>query len=258
MYTSLIDAPVNTDLILLEVKRPQLATWLYRLGLFAGSHLRRHDEEFNYHPVRVRGSRGDVVVPAGLAIKIFVHVDSGERKPLVEMQRKEHGHIESISCGKGCGQGLEHLGLAEETEVVCIRNLPHMDYVTVINGGERTRLSEGEAARIWGSNPDSQATQFYFARKDIPFLVVEIIGGRKAQEHLETHGIRLGCTLRLEAIEQAQDLHAPGVAPITISSPGGLRLYLNPSQAEQILVKSASQTVASGDTAPRSTQRRTT
>lgn len=238
MYSSLLDAPVHTDLTLLDVTHPRLERWLQRLGLYVGSHLMRHDEEINYFPVRVRTSRGDVVVPAGLGIRVFVHVDSGERKPLVEMQRKEQGHVETMSCGRGCLQALAHLGLEEEAAVTFIRALPHMDYVSLIDRRERTRLSEGEAARLWGRGEDGVDRQFYFATRNQPFAVREIIGGRMVREHLHTHGISPGCSLVLESIEQTQELHKPGSEPVTISSQSGLRLYLNRIQAGQMVVKS--------------------
>lgn len=238
MYSSLLDAPVHTDLTLLDITHPGLTQWLQRLGLYIGSHLMRHDEEVNYFPARVRTRVGDVVVPAGLAIRLFVHTDSGERKPLVEMERKEEGHIETMSCGRGCNSALRHLGLDEEARIVFIRLLPHMDYVTLINQHERTRLTEGEAARLWGRGAGESERQFYFAVRNQPFTVSEVIGGRKVREHLDTHGIAPGCMLLLEAIEQTQEAHTAGVEPITISSPGGLRLYLNRKQASHIIVQS--------------------
>lgn len=239
MITLLTDAPVNTDLVLSGVRSPALHRWLQRLGLFIGSHLLRHDQEINFYPVRVRGNRGDVIVPAGLGIKIIVHLDSGERKPLVEMNRNETGHIETISSGKGCVHAMERLGIEEDMAITFIRALPHMDYLAIINRQERTRLSEGEAARIWGKNENEKSTQFYFAKRNTPFLVEEFLGGSKIQDHLLTHGIQAGCHLTLESIEQTRELHKPGLEPVTISSPSGLRLYLNPAQAGQILVKLA-------------------
>ncbi len=238
MYSSLLDAPVHTDLTLLDVTHPGLRRWLQRLGLYTGSHLMRHDEEVNYFPVRVRTHRGDVVVPAGLGIRVFVHVASGERKPLVEMHRKETGHVETMSCGRGCIEALAHLGLAEEAEVTFIRALPHMDYVTVIERRERTRLTEGEAARLWGKGEDGIERQFYFAAQHRPFVISDIIGGRNVREHLRTHGITPGCSLVLESIEQTRELHKPGAEPVTISSQSGLRLYLNRTQAGQVIVQS--------------------
>lgn len=240
MYSALIDAPIHTDLVLLEITKPELASWLQRLGLFVGSTIIRHDKEVNYHPVRVRGTKGDVIVPAGLGIKVVVHSETGERKPLVEMKKKEQGHIETMSCGRGCVQALSHLGIEEGSDVVFIRSLPHMDYVTLIDNTVRTRISEGEASRLWGKCEGEEETQFYFSTKNKPFLVQEIIGGRQIQEHLKTHAIEPGVTLVLEKIEQTRELHKPGARPITISSPGGLRLYLNPAQAGKIIVKSAS------------------
>lgn len=238
MYSSLIDAPVNTELTILSITRPSLERWLQRLGLFKGAHLFRHAGDFHFHPVRVRGAKGDVILPAGLAMKIFVHLDSGEKIPLTEMERNARGHMEIHSGGKFVRQSLERLGLAEEGDLTFIRSLPHMDYIAVIDRKERTRLSEGEAARIWGRSAGGEETQFYFAKKGVRFAVEEIMGGPRTQRHLETHGIAQGRELLLESIEQAQTLHEPRSQPVTVSSPGGLRLYLTPEKAGAVIVRS--------------------
>ena len=241
MYSSLLNAPAHTDLVILEILQPDLAGWLKRLGLFTGSHIVRHDEEIIYHPVRIRLKNGDVIIPAGLGLKIIVHTEDGVRKPLVEMKKKEHGHVETLTCGRGCISALSNLGIKEDTDVTFIRSLPHMDYITIIDKKERTRLSEGEAARIWGNCENEEPTQFYFARQGTKFSVETIIGGKKIQNHLCIHGVTPGSTLMLETVEQTRELHKPGVEPVTITSAGGLRLYLNPKQAENIIVKNVVQ-----------------
>ncbi len=264
MYSSLIDAAVNTPLVLVQVTHPNVEEWLKRLGLFVGSSVTRHDKEFRYHPVRVRGKRGNVVIPAGLAAKIYVHLDSGEKIPLAEMKKKDTGHIELFNKrGRHMRSFLDKLGLDEEDEITFLRALPHMDYITLVNpfrvrdadtategtagvnrSGdgqkriERTRLSEGEAARIWGHCDGTPDMQYYFAPQNTPFEVREIMGSPKVCNHLKTHGVTPGVTLRLETIEQSQVLHAPRSEPVTISSKEGLRLYLSPEQAEAVIVKS--------------------
>ncbi|MGI6657067.1 MAG: hypothetical protein ACOX5Z_09645 [Desulfobulbus sp.] len=239
MTTSLLQAPEQILLVLEEIRRPGLARWLERLGLYAGGTLVRHAQEICYFPVRIRSRSGDVVVPAGLGTRVFVHVESGERKPLVEMERGERGHVEASSCGMGCASAMARLGIGEEEEITFIRSLPHMDYVTVIDQKFRTRITEGEAARLWGTTADGVETQFYFAPRNQRFTVTEILGGRRVQEHLETHWVRCGSSLVLETIEQAKELHAPGREPVVISTPDGLRLYLDQEQARHIRVRPA-------------------
>lgn len=240
MYSSLIDAPVNTDLILLQVNNPNLEVWLKRLGLFTGAKIVRHTRDFEYAPVRVRAGKGDVIIPAGLAMKIYVHLENGEKKPLAEMKKKDRGHVEIHSAGRYAEKQLSRLGLSENSEIVFLRSLPHMDYITVINRNERTRLSEGEAARIWGRLPGAYLSQFYFAAANTPFTVEEIMGAQSACEHLKTHGVFPGVELKLEAIEQAQSLHQPINEPVIISSPSGLRVYFSPGKASQVIVRADS------------------
>ena len=238
MYSSLIDAPINKDLVILDITHTELAEWLKRLGFFVGSHIVRNDDEIQYNPVRVRGAKGDVVVPSGLAIKILVHLEDGEKKPLTEMTKKDVGHIETIAGGKSVMQALETLGITEDIDITFVRALPHMDYITLIDHRERTRLSEGEAAKIWGCADGGEENQFYFTKKGSDFRVKNILGGRGVKKHLKTHGIEESSVLTLETIEQAQEAHAPGSKPLTISSPCGLRLYLGLNQASKIIVRS--------------------
>lgn len=248
MYSSLIDAPVNAELTIVKIVSLDLVTWLNHLGLFVGNQLTRHGDEINFHPVRVRGESGDVIVPSGLGIKALVHLENGERKPLTEMSKKDVGHLETILGGRGCEKALNRLGLEIDSEITFLRALPHMDYIVVINKSQRTRISEGEAARIWGITEEKIEGQFYFAKRGDVFTVTEILGGKGVNEHLATHGVSLGSSMVLEGIEQAQQAHAPSEKKITVSSLGGLRLYLNLRQAGQIIVKSNDET-QSGETA---------
>lgn len=237
-----MDAPINTELVLADVTGTGVRQWLKHLGLFKGSSLFRHSEDVHYHPVRVRGAHGDVVVPAGFGIKTIVHLDgSDERCPLTEMPKKSSGHIETISGGSGLREALAKLGLVEEGAIFFIRTLPHMDYVTVINHRQRTRLSEGEAAKIWGEygGDEGGEGQFYFSRRGEEFQVKSILGGPRLEQHLASHGVEKGDTLYMETVEQVQEVHKPVASPIVISSPGGLRLYLAPGQAAKIIVRTA-------------------
>ncbi len=241
MYSSLLDAPVNTELILLQVTHPALEKWMKRMGLFTGGHLIRHDEAFNFYSVRVNGKNGDVVIPAGMVMKLYIHLESGEKIPLNQMKKGQEGHVEIHSGGQYIEKALVHLGLPVKGNLRFIRELPHMDYLVLINRRERTRLSEGETARIWGHYPGKDATQFYFAKKGLDFEVTEVMGGPKGIKHLETHGVTVGTKLTLESIEQAYSLQGHGLEkkPVTISSPSGLRLFLTPEQAGAIIVRAA-------------------
>ncbi len=237
MYSSLLDAPINMELALLEITDPELERWLQRLGLFVGATLIRHDREFNFSAVRARGKKGDMILPAGLAMKIYVHIESGEKIPLTEMKKHHQGHLELHSGGKGVEDTLKKMGFAEGEDIHFVRCLPHMDYITIVDKNERTRLSEGEAASIWGYYPGEEETQFYFAKKHQDFTVTQILGGTGRKAHLKTHGVEQGSILTIESIEQASILHAPASEPVTISTREGLRLYLSTEKAGAIIVR---------------------
>lgn len=239
MYSSLLDAPVNTELVLLKVTNPVLEKWLQRMGLFTGGHIIRQDEDVNFYTVRVRGENGDVIIPAGMVMKLYIHLESGEKIPLNQMKKGQEGHVEVHSGGPFIEKSLAKLGVPVDGNIRFVRALPHMDYLVLINRRERTRLSEGEAARIWGHYPGKEATQFYFAKKDFDFEVTEVMGGPRGVKHLKTHGVTVGVKLTLESIDQANSLqaHGPANTPVTISSPGGLRLFLTPEKAGAVIVR---------------------
>ncbi|WP_321495682.1 ferrous iron transport protein A [uncultured Desulfobacter sp.] len=241
MYSSLLDAPVNTELVMLQVTNPALEKWLQRMGLFTGGHIIRHDEDINFNSVRVHGDNGDVVIPAGMVMKLYIHLESGEKIPLNQMKKGQEGHVEIHSGGPFIEKGLARLGIPVEGNIRFIRSLPHMDYLVLINRRERTRLSEGEAARIWGNYPGKASTQFFFARKNLDFEVTEVMGGPRGVKHIETHGVTAGVKLTLESIDQTNSLqgHGPERAPVAISSPGGLRLFLTPEKAGAVIVRTA-------------------
>ena len=239
MYSSLLDAPVNTELVVLKVTNPLLEKWMQRMGLFTGGHIFRQDEDFNFYSVRVSGENGDVVIPAGMVMKLYIHLASGEKISLNLMEKGQEGHVEIHSGGRFIEKSLVRLGLPVGGNIRFIRSLPHMDYLVLINRRERTRLSEGEAGRIWGHYPGKDATQFYFAKKDLDFEVTEVMGGPRGVKHLKTHGVTVGERLTLESIDQANSLqeHGPACTPVTISSPGGLRLFLTPEKASAVIVR---------------------
>ncbi|MGD9824364.1 hypothetical protein [Desulfobacter sp.] len=241
MYSSLLDAPVNEELVLLQITNPVLEKWMQHMGLFTGGRIIRHDEDFNFNSVRVHGENGDVVIPAGMVMKLYIHLESGEKIPLSQMKKGQEGHVEIHSGGRFIEKALAHLGLPVNGNIRFIRSLPHMDYLVLINRRERTRLSEGETARIWGHYPGKDSTQFYFARKGLDFEVTEVMGGPRGVKHLKTHRVTVGVKLTLESIDQANSLqgHGSGSAPIAISSPGGLRLFLTPEKAGAVIVRTA-------------------
>ena len=111
MYSSLLDAPVNTELVLLQITNPVLEKWMQRMGLFTGGQIIRHDEDVNFNSVRVNGENGDVVIPAGMVMKLYIHLESGEKIPLSQMKKGQEGHVEIHSGGPFIEKALARLGI---------------------------------------------------------------------------------------------------------------------------------------------------
>jgi Fe2+ transport system protein FeoA len=175
-----------------------------------------------------------------MAMKIVVHSDDQRKRPLVEMQPGETGHIEGLTGGSELTGALKTLGLEPDDHVRFIRRLPPMEYVTVIAGGGRVRLTEGMAAKLWG-RMQGQELQFVSARVGEPFEVTRILGGRGARRMLKTRGIETGNILTLEGVAQAQSLSTNVQNPLVIASREGLRLFLRQDEGDQILVLEAEQ-----------------
>lgn len=236
MYLPLTKAPFGKPLVLVKVLNPDLASHLKRMGLFEGSELMRLDEEVLVQPIRVRGPKGEAILGGGMGTKIVVHLDDGRELPLMEMKPGETGHIEGLTGGAALSDALNILGLNMNDRITLVRKIPPMEYVTVVEKGERVRLTEGMAAKIWGRMQESPL-QFVSAQTGKKFYVQKILGGRNARQMLASRGIEPGKVLVLEKVELAQCLVMGKQNPLIISSREGLRLFLEQKEGDRILVR---------------------
>jgi Fe2+ transport system protein FeoA len=239
MQISLDQAPVGEALRLAAVMQRQLDVRLARLGLHRGSLLHREDEEVVLAPVRILGPQGEATLSAGMAAKVIVHHDDGHKTPVIEMLPGEAGHIEGLTSGAGLEAGLATLGLHENDRVQLLRKIPPMRYTARLGQHRRVHFTESVAAKLWGEL-NGRNVQFANARRDHPFFVTAILGGKAAREQIEALGIRPGSTLVLESIAPAQavaDLDGDDQERIVITSDDGLRLYLTRTQAARVIVE---------------------
>ncbi len=236
MYLSLTHAPFGKLLTLVKTENPDLAARLRRMGLFEGREFLRLDEEILIQPVRVRGPKGEFFLGGGMASKVVIHLDDGRKLPLAEMKAGETGHIEGATCGSGLIKTLDTLGFKIDDEISFVRKIPPMEYVTVVRGGSRVRLTEGMAAKVWGRMQD-RTLQFASARVKEKFEVLKLLCGTKAQEIFASQGIAPGKVLTLEGVEQAKNLFMGNYHPLIISTPDGLRLFLQHKDGERIFVR---------------------
>jgi Fe2+ transport system protein FeoA len=232
----LVDAPFDAPLLIHEVTDPGLALRLSRMGLFEGSEILRLDREVLVQSVRVRGEKKDAVLGGGTAMKTVVHLDKDNRRlPLADMQPGDTGHVEGFTGGKGLTDALDFLGIHADGPIRFIRKLPPMEYIAVVEGAGRERLTEGMAAKIWGRMGE-QELQFVSARVGAQFTVDRILGGGKARAMFQNRGISPGKHLVLEGVAQAQSLRLATANPVVISSREGLRLFLSSEDATRISV----------------------
>jgi Fe2+ transport system protein FeoA len=243
MRIPLTQADVGKPLTIHKMANPELGTRLGRMGLFEGSEILRLDQEVLVQPVRVRGPGGDAVIGGGMAMKIVVHLPDDRRLPLIEMQPRQSGHIEGLTGGVALLETLETLGLKPDDPILFIRRLPPMEYVVITEGGNRVRLTEGMAAKIWG-RMGGRSMQLVSARTSEPFEATRIMGGHNARRMLRDQGIEQGAKIRLEGVARAQSLQLTTRNPVGIATRQGLRLFLEDKDANEILVRPVAERIA--------------
>jgi len=238
MYLPLNKIPPGKPVVLAKVTDPGLAARLRHIGLFENSEIIRLEEEVQFQPVRIRGTHGDAVIGGLMGARIVVHTDDGRKLPLMEMKPGETGHIQGLTVGCELNRTLEVLGFKRNDNIRMIRNLPPMEYITVIEKGGRVRLTEGMAAKIWGCiQGENRNIQFVSSRTGVRFHVEKILGGANAHQMLRTRGVTPSQVLVLEGVSPAQSISMSAHHPLIISSRAGLRLYLRPADGERILVR---------------------
>lgn len=238
MKIQLHKAPFDQTLELLEIRSPVLQSRLHHIGLYENDNFIRLDEEISIHPVRVRGPKGEFILGKGMCLKIVTHLDDGRKLPLAELKPGESGHIEGITGGTGLGNALKTIGLKNNDRITFIRQIPSMEYTALVNSEKRVRLSEGIAAKIWGSI-EQRDLQFCSAGKGKKFIVKQILGGDKARKNVYVHGkIEPGVELILEGVKPVETLTMSGAkARVVIYTTDGLRLVLDKKNSAEIYVR---------------------
>lgn len=239
MNISLNHAPFNHPLALIHVRNSRLRLRFQHMGLYENDILTRLDEDILVQPVRIRGPKGEFILGKGMGVKIVVHLDDDRKLPIAELKPGESGHIEGIVGGSGLADALETLGLRNNDLITFIRRIPPMEYTALVNGRHRIRLNEGVAAKIWG-RVEGRDLQFSSSRKNKPFQVKKILGGRKAQKIVSLHGgISPGTGLTLETVKPVDTLIVSNNDnSVIIYTNDGLRLILGQETCAGIIVRS--------------------
>ncbi len=245
MYSNLTHTPAGVPLTISRITDHELESRMSRMGLFVGGEVVRLDEDVALTTVRVKGPKGEVVLSSGMGGKVVVHLDDGRMLPLMELQPGDKGHVECVNAGSALREGMEALGLKDDDPIELIRELPPMEYITVVKGRGRIRLAEGMAAKILGHMGEVEC-QFANAQAGIDFVVDKIIGGDRARRVIRSLDIHPGTTLCLEMVGKAPTYQMASRNRCLISSKEGLRLFLRQDQAELVIV-SYDETLGQGE-----------
>ena len=239
MTIPLNQAPFDETLRLVKIANANLASKFQHIGLYEGDLLTRLDEGILVKPVKVKGPSGERILGRGMATKVVAHLDDGRKLPIVELKPGDTGHIEGIIGGTCLADALTILGFKNDDKVRFMRVIPPMAYtVLVVSSGQRVSISEGVAAKIWGTMK-GRDLQFSFAAKGETFHVKKILGGQRAQKTVAVHGnITAGSVLRLEGVEPARTFNMQKeIDPVLIMTHGGLRLILEKRSCATIFVE---------------------
>lgn len=236
MFTNFIHAPNGTTLCIERINNEQLEADLFRMGVAVGNTVYRMNAELDLHTVKIRHAGGDTVLSGGMGGKVLGHLDDGRIIALTDMKTGEKGHIETVEGGEDLISAMQNLGLCHGQEFEMIRILPPMEYITLINGKRRERLSEGMAAKILGTLDNGRHCQFANSCAGSKFTVDKIIGGENAQKIMQAFNIFQGDVLILESVEHAATCKLSQTEHFILTNTTGLRIYLKKDQAEAIIV----------------------
>lgn len=233
---ALKDAPYNTPLKVAAITNDALARELARTGLHEGVELVKSDREIDLATLRVRGPKGDALLSGKMASIIMVHLDDGSKAPLLDLRPGDQGHVEGLTATTPITKAFSTLGLKENDRITLIRRLPPMDYITLVDGRKRIKISEDVAAKIWGRMGDVDL-QFCSSRKGVPFEILQLFGGPPRQAQMKSMGLIEGHKLVLEGVEQTQTVSLGQQHPVAITTKDGLRVLLHPQAARETWVR---------------------
>lgn len=228
-------APFDVPLILMDIRSQVLAQRLRRLGVFPGDVIVRLDEHAASGAARVLLHSGQALLSGGVAAKVIVHHDDGHTTPVIEMQPGEKGHVEGLLCGELLREGLEILGIGEQSWIQMVRRQPSVSYDVLLDG-KRLLLPEGMATKVWGQTA-GQCMQLALTEPGRPFQVLRLLGGRRAGTIMRTLGIAPGKTVILKEISLIHCFGEGLRRQIVLSVDSRMRLYLRPDQAEAMAVR---------------------
>ena len=239
MIIPLSQAPAGQELVLAAVRDQGLARELGRLGLSPGVALTRMEDEGGLiRPVRIRGPRGEAVLSGNMASGLVVHLDDNRIVPLLEMEPRDKGHLEGVTCSPGSAMAdtFKTLGLKENDTVEMLHRIPAMEYLVLVEGKKRISLSCGLAAKIWGRS-QGRELQLAVAGAGKEFRVEQLLGGTPAQERIKGLGLTPGASLVLEEVRPAQAVRLAACDPVVVSTGGELRFILPPHAAAVMMVR---------------------
>lgn len=228
-------APFDQPLTLVTIDNERLAQQLATMGLYCDSTMTRIDETQTAQTIRIQSASGQAILSGGMGTQTIIHLDDDRRLPLLDMEVGESGHIEGITGGYGLAETLTTLGLNENERITLIRKLPPMEYQIRVGDGGRVNLSEGDAARIWGTC-NGQTSQFSLASVRNDFRVDKLLGGKKAQQRLRQLGITNKKSLRLESVRSVQPIQLGWENQLAITTSDGLHLHLSKIHGDSIQV----------------------
>lgn len=233
---SLFDAQMSHCYQIAEIKNIQLANDIGSYGIYKNSIVMKVDsDDLNYATLKLQTKDGTCTVWGHLAKKIFVKAGKQASKNIYDVEEGKTAILESVQGCETFQERLAFLGLVPGRRIKVQKRLPFMQYMVLIDGKIRVKLSEAIASTLFGVCMGKEM-QFSFARKDKPFLVTKIISGEKMGLYLSEIGIDEGAEIQLTGIEPGKQVIFDEDASIALNVLEGYRLLISPETAKAIKV----------------------
>lgn len=219
-----------------EIRDEELSMKLASYGLFKNSLITKVDPEYaQFATVKISTKRGTASIPGSLAKHVSVRSGRGPVKSIYELEEGKSANVTEIDgCEKTVAR-LKILGVEKGVRLKLLRNLPHMEYLVLVNNRVRARISEAVAASIIGESLNMHK-QFSFARKGRAFTVKSVVAGEKISAYLDNIGIAEGVDITLEGIEPGKDIPFEDEGSISVYALEGFHMKISEASAEKIIV----------------------
>lgn len=233
---SLLSTESVHGLRIIEIRDVELARNLSTYGIFKNSYVTKLNPDDSRFPVlKISCKNGTIAIPGHLAKYIKLRLSKSNEKEIYDIEEGKTGTVSHIEDEKNAIERLSRLGIETGIRIKILRQLPHMEYVVLVNSKRRIHLPESIAATIVGTVKE-ETKQLSFSRRGRTFIIKDIVQEKEYTTFLSNSGIVADAILSLEGIEAGKDIVFDEDGAYIIYTMEGYRLTLSTETASKIMV----------------------